>query len=553
MIKVPGGDFVMGGPEIYGDERLKHNVYVSAFYIDRYEITNSEYVKFLNENFRFKLNKTRKFINLDSPYSLIKYSGNGSSYYVKNRQTDYETRQEEDNDADTRRQEGEDENTQNNGEDTTNTDNNSDNQNENNNNTRRQEGDEDDSLAEIQDDATYDDYGRYPVVVVTWYGAKAYADWVGKQLPTEAEWEFAASVGGNYAYPWGNEWITDKSNNNELDNEELLNLISNFYEDGSGVLPVGKFEANEFGLYDIAGNVAEWTADFYNPEFYGVSPERNPISTEGVYRVKRGGSFSNGDEFLKTYHRDWALPDLALNDLGFRLVCVDEERVYGEQITDTGDTGDDEDDGEDQSDTGDDEDDGEDQSDAGDDEDDGEDQSDAGDDEDDGEDQSDAGDDEDEDIEIMDNPTAANGTWTFEMLNENDDINYSGTFNIDIEERNSSFYVTNLVFDLGDERYIQLDEYELETWIDDDGNTYWGFENVQGMLVGEEGESLSVEDTGIIPIFISTDETEETNYFIFYGYFNEDFTQIILPQDDLDYGQYSIGETDIWLKWYANK
>ncbi len=530
MVVVPGGDFVMGGTDVYGDERVDHNVYVSSFYMDIYEVTNNDFVKFLNENFRFKLDKARKYIDLDSPYCLISYTGNGASYGVKTqlwkrRTTD---NQDEDQEGDSTRrqeddQEGDDENQNGDGEDE-------------GDNEETNDGDEDDDDTQGDDERrqedqdeeeAYTDYGKYPVVTVTWYGAKAYANWVGKQLPTEAEWEYAASVGGNYTYPWGDEWLIDKSNNNELGTEELLNLMSNFYEDGRGVLPVGMFEPNEYGLYDMAGNVAEWNADFYDPEFYEKSPERNPISTEGIYRVKRGGSFSNGDEFLKTYHRDWALPDLALNDLGFRLVCVDEERIYGESPTIDDDDEDDE--------TDDEQEDGDDEDDETDDE-------------------QEDGDDEDDDQQVSEaNPVDASGIWSFEMLNENDDINYSGTLELQIEETDNGYYVTQFIFDIGNNTYIEIDEFELDSWTDSDGSTYWGFEDVVGTLIGEDGEEVTVEDTGIIPIFISTDEAEESNYFLFKGYFNLDNTQIIIPEDDLDYGQYSIGNTDIWLKWYANK
>lgn len=269
IVKIPGGDFVMGGPENYGDEAYKHNVYVSPFYMDKSEVTNKDFVEFLNGNFAFKLKTAKKYYKFNSPYSLIKY--NDGLYAVG-------------------------------------------------------EG--------------YDDY---PVVNVSWYGANVYAKSLGKRLPTESEWEFAASIGGTYEYPWGDEWDSSKSNNNELADELLIEKMAHFYGN-RGILPVESFEANEFGLYDMAGNVSEWVADFYNPEFYSMSPEKDPVGpNNGIYKVKRGGSWENGNEIQKAFWRDWTLPDIMLNDTGFRLVCVDEiENETSDDETSDDETSDDE-------------------------------------------------------------------------------------------------------------------------------------------------------------------------------------------------------------------
>ena len=132
---------------------------------------------------------------------------------------------------------------------------------------------------------------RHPVVGVSWHDAMAYARWAGKRLPTEAEWERAARGGLiEAAYPWGD--------------EEIDSARANYGNMNSGTVPVGSYEPNDFGLYDMAGNVSEWCLDPWDTEFYKVSPEENPFAglqslnetltnfeTFAGPRAVRGGSF----------------------------------------------------------------------------------------------------------------------------------------------------------------------------------------------------------------------------------------------------------------------
>jgi formylglycine-generating enzyme required for sulfatase activity len=153
-----------------------------------------------------------------------------------------------------------------------------------------------------RDDPAYD---NYPVIGVTWDQAATYCRWVGKRLPTEAEWEYAASGPQNFTWPWGNTFNAGYAAASTAD-----------------VQPVNSFSegASRFGLYNMAGNVGEWVADVFDQQFYANSPAVNPISQgSGDGRIFRGGSFGNPDSaFYTTSRRYGNLRTFSDVDIGFR-------------------------------------------------------------------------------------------------------------------------------------------------------------------------------------------------------------------------------------------
>ncbi len=148
-------------------------------------------------------------------------------------------------------------------------------------------------------------YSKHPVVGVTWYGAIAYAKWVGKRLPTEAEWE-VASYGGreDYVYPTGH---------------QVEKTEANFFS--SDTTPVMSYPPNGFGLFDMCGNVYEWCQDWYDFHFYDISiqePTQPQGPMQGVYRVLRGGCWKSSKEDLRCAHRHRNNPGVMNGTYGFR-------------------------------------------------------------------------------------------------------------------------------------------------------------------------------------------------------------------------------------------
>ena len=247
MELIPAGEFKMGGSddEAFRDELPVHDVYLDAFYIDKYPVTNAQFKEFIDANPQWE--KPRGFTFF---HSFKFYDG----YYLHH-------------------------------------------------------WDKDNYPEERAD---------HPVVHISWYAAMAYARWIGKRLPTEAEWEKAARGGlEDKKYPWGD--VIDGGK-------------ANYEKRRQQTTPVGRYPANGYGLFDIVGNVWEWCLDEWDKSFYAFSSKDNPICGGNIERIVqnytnsksqhviRGGSWYNSVENVRTAKRSGVLPTYANSNIGFRCV-----------------------------------------------------------------------------------------------------------------------------------------------------------------------------------------------------------------------------------------
>jgi formylglycine-generating enzyme required for sulfatase activity len=232
MIEIPAGEFLMGSDLELGDDRgahvPAHTVYLDAFYIDRYQVTNAQYVAFLNVlGQNYLACDGRECTSLQTEEMLLKYTHPSRILEVEGRYV-------------------------------------------------AQAG-----------------YENHPVNLVTWQGAQAYCHWLGKRLPTEAEWEKAARGTAGRLFPWGDHWEPEKIGY------------------GEPLAPVGSYpdDVSPYGVMGMLGGVREWMADWYDPDYYYQSPARNPSGPgqPGEYRervarpyrvdiglVSRGGGIREG-------------------------------------------------------------------------------------------------------------------------------------------------------------------------------------------------------------------------------------------------------------------
>jgi formylglycine-generating enzyme required for sulfatase activity/transposase-like protein len=218
MVLIPAGEFQMGSNDGGNDEKPVHTVYIDAFYMDKYEVTNAQYKKFMDA----------------TGYKAPTY----------------------------------------------------------------------------WDDPNYNTQNN-PIIGVSWYDAETYADWAGKRLPTEAEWEKAARGGLlGKQYPWGDTITHDDANYDGIGGKDIWN----------GTSLVGSFKPNGYGLYDMAGNVLEWVADWYVDNYYANSSKSNPKGpNSGRWHVLRGGSwYLHSDNYLRVAYRNYGDPARLDKNLGFR-------------------------------------------------------------------------------------------------------------------------------------------------------------------------------------------------------------------------------------------
>ena len=234
MIFVQGGTFLMGSNDGYDNEKPIHKVYVKDFYIDKYEVTNEQFCKFLNEKGNQSEGGAEWLDIKDTVCKIVKQGGR----YVP-----------------------------------------------------------------------VSGYANHPVIEVSWYCARAFCQWAGGRLPTEAEWEYAAR-GGN------------KSKGYKYSGSNDVGSVA-WYDGNAGgkTHPVGTKQPNELGLYDMSGNVWEWCNDWYGSDYYSKSPYENPQgATSGTSRVLRGGSWDDDAINCRVANRYWDYSVYSLNNYGFRVV-----------------------------------------------------------------------------------------------------------------------------------------------------------------------------------------------------------------------------------------
>ena len=179
----------------------------------------------------------------------------------------------------------------------------------------------------------------HPVVNVTWNDAKAYAEWAGKRLPTEEEWEYAAKGGKAVKwFPWGDSPDPARANYRHQGESFWAGVVRLIGLRKMGTKPVGSYEPNGFGLYDMCGNVSEWCENVYKP--YPDGPQEDEIYTgHGLFKKSqkpmygkaiRGGNWQSPNAvFVRITHRNEAVSSHFSNDLGFRCASSVSPHAFG--------------------------------------------------------------------------------------------------------------------------------------------------------------------------------------------------------------------------------
>ena len=305
MVLIPGGKYFMGSdkPNSYNNEMPVHEVIVDSFFMDKYEVTNNQFLQFVKET--GYITTAEKIINwsdmrnqlppgtpkppdsLLQPGSLVfkesKYPiplNDESGWWEWKRGASWQHPLGKNS-----------------------------------------------SIKKIMD---------HPVVHISWDDAVAYAQWAGKRLPTEAEWEWAARGKKTDAiYPWGNESINEKPMKANFWQGHFP--YKNTEQDGYHLTaPVGSFISNEYGLFDMSGNVWEWCSDFYHVNSYSYDKEKgicinpkgpktsyDPSEPFAIKKILRGGSFLCNDSYCSGYRvsrRMSSSKDTGLMHTGFRCV-----------------------------------------------------------------------------------------------------------------------------------------------------------------------------------------------------------------------------------------
>jgi Uncharacterized conserved protein len=308
MVWIPSGEFMQGAVSAdkmaMGHEKPAHPVFVDGFYMDVHEVTNAQFAQFVKETAyvtiaerEIEWEEMKKQLPQGTPKPHDSILQPGSLIFKKTKSTvpnlyDYSQWWEWKIGA----------------------------------SWEHPNGPESDIMGKEND----------PVVHIALEDALAYCKWAGKRLPTEAEWEYAARAGKkNDLFFWGNDVGQLSKHANSWEGEFP---VTNTQEDGfEGRAPVMSYPPNDFGLYDMAGNVWEWTDDWYNTKYYkqladqnetaqnpkGASKAFNPSNPYAEEKVIKGGSFLCSASYCASYRisaRMATSPDSGMEHLGFRTV-----------------------------------------------------------------------------------------------------------------------------------------------------------------------------------------------------------------------------------------
>jgi formylglycine-generating enzyme required for sulfatase activity len=177
---------------------------------------------------------------------------------------------------------------------------------------------------------------QHPVLNVTWDDAVAFCQWLSEKegrryrLPTEAEWEYACRAGSHARYPHGDDpaGLRQTAHLRNLERAaayaDVQDQVHHLAPGESLTAPVGSKAPNPWGLYDMLGNVWEWTADWYGEDFYARSPLQDPRGpAEGSVRVRRGGAWNTFPLYARPAYRNWNSPNTRCINLGFRVARDD--------------------------------------------------------------------------------------------------------------------------------------------------------------------------------------------------------------------------------------
>lgn len=305
MVWIPGGTFMMGSFSGQPNEQPVHRVKLDGFYMDQTEVTNAEFRKFVEATdyvtVAERIPKPEDFPGVPEEYLVpgaVVMKKTDGPVNLQNFGEWWEWKK----DASWKHPEG--------------------------------------------PESDIEGKDEYPVVCIAWEDARAYAEWAGKRLPTEAEWEYAARGGEEgKRYEWGNSPLPSETNSKP--SEWPANLwqgqlpYKDLAADGhAGPAPVKSYKPNSFGLYDMTGNVWEFCSDWYQEGYYNQSPEENPQGPEGpdprgeAMRVMRGSSWRVHRDHpimqtpagprpvleFRVAARNHQTPDTGSNDTGFRCV-----------------------------------------------------------------------------------------------------------------------------------------------------------------------------------------------------------------------------------------